>query len=191
MIIHIILGLIQLGEYEEVTNYILQIQKMQALQEETFSDIKDSYVQAMLMSKLSMAKEKQVKLKVTKDSHLMEHHGYVSEDDLTTILGNLIENAIEACSETGREEVVRVRLTEDEERIQIQVSDSGPKIPKEREEKMFELGASKKGQGRGTGLYLVGKRIELYHGTITLEQRKRIKTFYVVLNKNSEKKNLR
>ncbi len=184
--LHVILGLLQIGECEEAKKYIKQIQETKAEEENQFSHVQDYYVRALLLSRCIMAKERQARLIVTEESHLERTHGYIDSHDLITIIGNLIENALEACSNAQvQDKDVIVNLQEDEERIIIEVSDYGQQIPLEIKESLFELGTSSKGEGRGTGLYLVKNRVALYNGEIKLIEEEGEKLFEVTLPKGA------
>lgn len=182
--LHVLLGLLQLEEYEEAKQYILEIQQTKTHRCQQFASIKDGYLKAMLTSRAITAAEKKVEMILEPTAHLMEHHGYIDKDDLVTILGNLIENAIEACSMNHKKEKwVRIHLEEDEDRINIQVIDNGVPIEEAIKEHLFDLGISSKGESRGTGLYLLKKRLEVYHGYISMWENKEEKTFWVTIPK--------
>lgn len=185
--LHVLLGLLQLEEYEEAKQYILEIQQTKTHRCQQFASIKDGYLKAMLTSRAITAAEKKVKMILEPTAQLMEHHGYIDEDDLITILGNLIENAIEACSISHkREKWVKINLEEDEDRINIQVTDNGVPIDETIKEHLFDLGISSKGEGRGTGLYLLKKRLEIYHGYISMWEENGEKNFWVSIPKRIE-----
>ena len=59
--LYVLLGLLQLKEYDEATNYILKLEEMQKNSSIKFADIKDSYVRALLISREAAAKEKKIK----------------------------------------------------------------------------------------------------------------------------------
>lgn len=94
----------------------------------------------------------------------------LDENNNITILGNLIENAYEACTENEiKDKKVEVIMHEDERKISILVSDNG--IPlKLNESSIFLEGISSKGTNRGTGLYLVKNRVDLYDGNIAISK---------------------
>ena len=182
--LHVLLGLLQLEEYEEAKQYILEIQQTKAHRYQQFASIKDGHLKAMLTSRSIAAAEKKVQMILEPTAQLMEHHGYIDEDDLITILGNLIENAIEACSISDKKEKwVKINLEEDDHRINIQVTDNGVPIEKDLKDHLFDLGISSKGEGRGTGLYLLKKRLEVYRGYISIWEEKEEKTFWVSIPK--------
>lgn len=184
---HVILGLIQLEQYDQAKEYILKLQKIEEDNENEFFEIDDYYVRALLLSRKLIAKERKVEFVLTEDSVLNSDHGLIDSDDIITILGNLIENAFEACVLSNDSyKRVEVSIYEDDEKIEIQVTDNGLKIDNEIRENMFEEGISSKGEGRGTGLSLVFNRVELYDGIIYVKQYEKIKTFNVVILKGEK-----
>ncbi|MGG5460628.1 ATP-binding protein [Clostridium sp. B9] len=182
--LHVILGLIQLGEHEEARKYILKTQKMHETNSLKFSSIEDYYVRGLLLSRELVAKERGVDFILTEESFLFGNHNYVDSYDIVTILGNLVENAFDSCSASDKsEKFVEVTLYEDDEKIEMQVRDNGKAIDKKIKDSMFEVGVSSKGEGRGTGLSLVKNRVELYDGTIDIEEFNDEKIFIVTLLK--------
>ncbi|MDO4536223.1 MAG: ATP-binding protein [Clostridium perfringens] len=180
--LHVILGLLQLKEYDEAINFIRRIQKIKEISTSRYLNIKDNYVRAMLMARDVVAKERDIEFILTDDSYLDLTHNYIDSYDIITILGNLIENAFEACEhcDAGK---VEVALNEDSMSINIKVRDNGEKIKKEIINELFKEGKSTKGEGRGTGLYLVKNRVELYNGDIKIVESNNEKKFEITILK--------
>lgn len=124
--LHVILGLIQLEEYSQAKEYILKIQKVQEDNLIEFSQIEDPYVRALLLSRKLVAKERNINFVLDEHSNLYCQHDIVEREDIVTILGNLIENAYEACTANEiKDKKVEVIMNEDERKISILVSDNG------------------------------------------------------------------
>ena len=87
---------------------------------------------------------------------------------LEQVLINLITNAVHAV-ENGGKVVVRARV-EGENRVGIEVSDSGPGVPEADREKIFEAFYTTKLDGKGTGLGLpiVRNIVEQHRGQISV-----------------------
>ena len=83
----------------------------------------------------------------------------------------------------NEEKEVEVSLYEDKNIIEIQVRDNGKEIQKDIKEFIFKEGVSSKGEGRGTGLFLVKSRVELYNGHIEIEEFHDEKIFVVIIYK--------
>ena len=155
--LHTISGLIQLGEYDEVTRFVDGVSLSRTrLYDDVTSRIEDPAVAALLIAKASSAAERVVALQLDEGSAL----GRVDETlsrDLTTVVGNLVDNAIDAVS--GRPDAaVHVHLRDEAHRITVTVRDSGPGVAADSVEDIFRQGFSTKdsddGGGRGFGLAL-------------------------------------
>jgi len=96
---------------------------------------------------------------------------YIDGDELLMqiALSNLIDNALKYAP---KESPVYIDLMEDEDYIQIKVSDEGPGIADEEKRKIFQKfyrsGSenTRKAKGTGLGLYLTKKIIEQHNGEI-------------------------
>ena len=88
--------------------------------------------------------------------------------EMCRVLGNLIDNAMEAVAGQA-EPSVTLRLWEDVRACHFSVSNSGAPIPEELREKIFETGFSTKREGRGMGLRIVRDIVTRYGGTVSLE----------------------
>lgn len=181
--LHVILGLINLEEYEEAKKYIYDCQKEVLESSTNVANINDNLISAMLLSKKLIAKERNIEFIIDESSYMKENHGNITSVDLITILGNLIENAFDACVEDDDESFVKVFIDENDKEIEIEVSDNGKKINKSIKEKLFENGVSSKGEGRGIGLSTVKGRVDLYEGSIEIKEYKKHKKFKVVIQR--------
>lgn len=182
--LHVILGLMELEKYDMAKKYLIEVRDIQAGDDKKFRGIEDYYIRGMLMGKAGIAKEQRIDFRISKDSLLREKHGIISYNDLITVIGNLIENAFEAfAGATLDKKVVELHTMEDDDEITISLFDNAPGIPDDIRATIFKRGISSKGAGRGTGLYLVMNRVELYRGSIDIEETSEGKRFYIRLLK--------
>ena len=107
-----------------------------------------------LLGKMSWAREHRVELKLSPDSYVANFRDSDVVHDIITILGTLLNNAIEAVEKSDTK-VVTVLLQQDAGRMHIEVTDTGPGIPPELCARIFADGYSTKGENRGIGLYMV------------------------------------
>lgn len=98
-----------------------------------------------------LARQKGIDLEVSVSRSLAI---YTDPDLLMDALGNLIDNAVKY-TDKG---YVRVEAQDDNERIVFKVEDSGPGIPKERQNNIFSITTSSSAKGAGIGLSIV-KRV--------------------------------
>jgi two-component system CitB family sensor kinase len=155
--LHTISGLVQLGEYDEVTSLVGVLTRRRAeISDAVTQRVSDPAVAALLIAKSSVAAEAGVALSLTPSSSLSATSTSTSAD-LTTILGNLVDNAVDACK-GGASPAVTVQLTETPSEIVLEVRDNGPGVPDELVDTIFTRGFSSKPDvpgGRGIGLPLV------------------------------------
>ena len=182
--LHVILGLINIEEYEEAKKYIYDSQKEVSENSIRLGNINDNLISAILQSKRLIAKEKNINFIIDKNSYMKKEHGNITSIDLITITGNLIENAFDACLESDKESFVKIFIYENDKDIKIEVSDNGKSIDKNIRDRLFENGVSSKGKDRGIGLFTVKSRVDLYDGNIKIEQHKDYKEFKILIKRN-------
>lgn len=117
-------------------------------------------VNAILSSKISIAKKRDINVncKATVPSDLK-----ISDVHLCAIIGNLLDNAIEACEKISEEKrFVRVYIGLFKQQLYISVTNSTEST---RRKKLTELITSKKGE-HGLGLRRVDRLVEQYEGYV-------------------------
>ena len=95
----------------------------------------------------------------------------IDRDQMTQVMVNLIQNAIDALGEKGGEIIVSVGLSERGDRIRLTVRDNGCGIPEEDQDRVFQPFFTTKNIGRGTGLGLAIAYgiVKIHQGTIWFE----------------------
>ena len=166
--LHTISGLIQLEEYQEAIDFISQATKTsQKLIGIIGSKVKEPSVAGLLLSKCNKASEKKVKLIINDETYMRDLPEKMHKDEFCSIVGNLIENALDELA--GRTDgIIEVGLFQGEEEMNITVFDNGRGIPEKMQEKIFEKGHSSKGTDRGFGLYIIKEIVDTYGGKIRL-----------------------
>jgi CitB family two-component system sensor histidine kinase MalK len=117
------------------------------------------------MGKLSYAREENVELNIINETVIPEPDKDETTHELITIIGNLIDNAVEALGECD-DRTINLHLKYLHQQLFIKLTDSGPGIPDDILDKIFKKGFSTKGENRGYGLYLVKHSIEKLGGSI-------------------------
>ncbi len=187
--LHVILGLIQIGEYDKAISYI---ENISIIQRETLSTVMNavdnSSFAALLIGKIARASECNVKFILKDGIRFKSSDVSVPSEALVTIAGNLIDNALDSMNmqlanmgdiNRPRELIFGVFTKPGE--LLITVQDSGCGIPADIAEKVFEKGFSTKGTGRGVGLYHTRQLVESLGGSIKFESEKDIGSSFVVL----------
>lgn len=169
--LHVILGLIQIGQYEKAQNYI---QNISIIQRETVTfvmhNIENSSLAALLIGKIARSSECNVKFTFRENSHYRNEDVNIPSEALVTITGNLIDNALDAMNTSTKEnKELSVGIFTKQGELLLIVEDSGPGIADGFKEKIFDNGFSTKGTGRGVGLYHTKQLIKSLGGEIVVE----------------------
>lgn len=167
--LHTISGLIQLNEYEEALQFISEVAKVRSnISNILAQNMKDRFLSALLLAKYNKAEEARVKLRIDKASKLANLPQNMTSQEIVSIVGNLIENALDAVKNDGTGEIL-VKILEDDQFLNIQVKDNGCGILPEYREKVFEQGFSTKEGQRGHGMYIVKRIIDEFNGNIKFD----------------------
>jgi sensor histidine kinase regulating citrate/malate metabolism len=154
--LHTISGLIQIGEYDEVVRFVGAVQEHHdGLDLQLRDAVHDSALASLIMAKTAVAAERKVALQVSPATHVGRLDP-ASSLDVGTVLGNLVDTAIEASAGT-LEALVEVELTHTGDSLQLSVSDSGPGLRAQQVEQLFSYGYTSKddpGARHGVGLAL-------------------------------------
>lgn len=168
---HVVLGLLQLGEPDQAEQYIMDVTSIHQRSVSVISDsIKNPSVAALLMGKTSRCAEMGIQLILRPDSHLSADESILPSDAYVTILGNLIENSVDAMNHpsSGLKQIY-VSLMEDVNTLLICVEDTGPGMPPNVAKDIFQKGFTTKGPGHGTGLVNVREVADAYQAEIRVE----------------------
>ncbi|MFI8827875.1 ATP-binding protein [Streptomyces sp. NPDC053431] len=101
--LHTVVSLIELGRVDEAVGFATaELELAQALTDRVVSAVGEPVLAALLLGKAAQANERGVELVLTEDSRIDDGVLPVSlpSRDLVTILGNLIDNAVEAAGDT-------------------------------------------------------------------------------------------
>jgi sensor histidine kinase regulating citrate/malate metabolism len=167
--LHTIMGLLQLDETDEAISYISDIaQTRQEMLGRISQQIKEPSVAGLLLAKYNKAVEKKIEFALDESSYLSDLPEDMRVDELNSILGNLIENALDELA--GKEDgELYVGVFGSEQGIMIAVEDNGGGIPETMQQEVFERGKSSKGSDRGYGLWTVKRIVDEYRGMIEYE----------------------
>ncbi|WP_188474666.1 sensor histidine kinase [Hafnia psychrotolerans] len=187
--LHVILGLLHMKSYTQLEDYILKTaNNYQAEIGSLLLKIKSPVIAGFLLSKINRASDIRHLLTLSDDSFLPDNTNENQIAALITVLGNLIENALDALGEQPDGEV-SVLLHYQNGWLACVVSDDGPGIAADHLDAIFQKGFSSKGVERGVGLFLAKQQIENLGGTIAVESEPDVYTqFFVQIPWDGERK---
>ncbi|WP_032123230.1 ATP-binding protein [Clostridium amazonitimonense] len=165
--LHTIGGLIELEEYDKALNYIYNTVENRNRIMKALSKIKDKTLAALILAKFNKASEGRIEFILEEDSFLESLPKGMTTDNITTLLGNLIENSIEATLDMEKGKI-KLRIRDEMDGLYICLENNGEAIDEDIKDKIYEKAVSSKGKGneRGYGMYNVKNIIDSFKGNI-------------------------
>ncbi|HEY4268013.1 MAG TPA: sensor histidine kinase [Galbitalea sp.] len=170
---HAIAGLLELGRADEALDYIQEIRGGSADFDESLrTRIAAPQIVGLMLGKAAEAHERGIELILAPESSLGRAPDHVQA--VTTILGNLIDNAFDALGSVRPPRRVRVSIVETSSSLTVVVSDNGPGLPQGAIPQIFTNGyTTKRGsllRHAGLGLSLVDKAVGKLDGSISVSE---------------------
>jgi sensor histidine kinase regulating citrate/malate metabolism len=171
--LHTTVSLVELGRSQEAVEFATaELASAQRLTDRIVDGVGEPVLAALLLGKAATAHERGVLLEI--DPATAVGSTGIPGGDLVTIVGNLIDNAIDAALAGSPPREVEVALWVTGDRLEIRVEDTGPGLAEEDLQRVFERGWTTKdaggvprGLGRGLGLALVAQAVRRHGGTIS------------------------
>lgn len=159
--------------YEEAVDFVGEVAGARRVTAEQITErIEDPLLSALMVGKATVAAERGVEFGISGDTWLPDR--LVDPRGLVTIVGNLVDNALDAAAGSGQHARVEVLLRAEGRSAVLRVRDSGPGVPADQRETVFVEGWSTKeppAHGkRGIGLALVRRFAERQGGTAEVTQ---------------------
>lgn len=171
--LHTVITLIEVGRAEDAVAFATQdLDAARRQRDAILTAIEEPAAAALLLGKVSQAAERGVTLELDPDAHLPA--GVLPPHPVVTILGNLIDNALDALAAHPGDE--RPGIVVDAQssggQVTLTVSDNGPGLDETQRERAFDRGFTTKDAagpaGRGIGLALVRQNAELLGGSVAV-----------------------
>lgn len=178
---HAVAGLLELGRTDEALQYLNEIRGTSADLDRTLrTHVGAPMIVGLLLGKAAEANERGIDLVIAPETDLGSAPDRLQA--LVTILGNLIDNAFDALSDSPALRRVTVAIVEAPESVTVRVADNGPGVPDDSVPRIFESGYTTKRGSRflsarsgtkgarhsGLGLSLVHTTASRLGGTVTV-----------------------
>jgi sensor histidine kinase regulating citrate/malate metabolism len=171
--LHTTVSLIELGRAQEAVDFATaELASAQRLTDRVVDGVDEPVLAALLLGKAATAHERGVALEI--DPATAVGSTGIPGGDLVTIIGNLVDNAIEAALAGDPPREVQLALWVEGDRLEIRIEDTGPGLSPEAVDRAFErgwttketVGAPPTGLGRGLGLALAAQAVRRNGGSI-------------------------
>ena len=169
--LHVILGYLEQQDPAEAKNFIIHDMGGASVNiGKVTKEIESNGIAAIIIGKMAEANRCGIKLDLQADSSCRELTEGISFDCYVTVLGNLLQNAIDELRESDvKVKEISLGLFIDSDYSILTVTDTGRGMSADIQAHLFEKGVSTKGREHGTGLFLVKELVEKYHGTIDVD----------------------
>jgi sensor histidine kinase regulating citrate/malate metabolism len=172
--LHTVITMVEMGRSDEAVKFATnELALSQQLVDRLSADVGEPALVALLLGKTAQADERGIELSVTEETHLPSNTDDVplSGQEMVTVLGNLIDNAMEACDRD--DPWVEVTVSQDDRTLLMRVADSGPGMDAATFERAMQRGYSTKSgaddEQHGLGLALVAQVVKRHNGTLTAD----------------------
>ncbi len=169
--LHTLAGLIQLGSHQEALDLIgRETSGYQELLGTLAETVPEPLLSAIILGKYNRAQELRIIFQLDPESRMIDIPKKINREKIVTILGNLLENALEAAQEnTSGKRMAQLSMTDFGNDLIFEVEDSGSGIEDESVDLSLQHGfTTKSGTGRGIGLSLVHENLKYLGGHLTV-----------------------
>lgn len=170
--LHTVVTMVEMGRAEDAVRFATkELEMSQQLVDRLSQAVAEPALIALLLGKAAQAHERGIALTITEDTQLPtdSHDASLSPHEMVTVVGNLIDNAMDA---SDRDDPwVEVTVQQAGGRLEIRVADSGSGMDPQTFNRAMQRGYSTKGGSghHGLGLALVVQVIKRHGGSLSAD----------------------
>ena len=167
--LHTVVSLIEIGRPERAREFaVSELQLAQAMTDRVVGTVGDPVLASLLIAKLAQAQERGVLLTLELGTEALNTR--LPAQDVVTVVGNLLDNAIEAARGGSAPRRVELKAGTTPDAIDLAVTNTGAELGATELARMFERGWTTKAEpGHGLGLVLVRSTVERWQGTLMVD----------------------
>lgn len=177
--INMILGLMESGSKEDVIDYLIEMDNsINKLNEKIYTH--SIAINSVLISKMKVAKDNNIKVNLDIQ---VQSEVNISNVDVCIILGNLLDNSIEACKRIYGDRIIDLKIISKDNRLIIKISNNTDGRVNEIKGKFL---TTKNKKMNGLGLVQIDNIIKKYGGYINRKHENNIFYTYVMIEYETE-----
>lgn len=179
--LQVVYSLMEMDEYTDARDYIEKVYK-DIQKVSRVLKTSNPAINALLQAKMLDCEKRGITVRLNVTSPFKDLK--VPAWEMCRVLGNLIDNSMEALEEVHDEKYIDIELFEDIKSHAFLVRNNGPMIPGNLYEKIFEPRfTTKPGKGEGMGLAITQDILSGYGGKITVSSNEKNTVFEGVIPK--------
>jgi GAF domain-containing protein len=170
--LHVLSGMLAMGNVDRAREFLHELVTIHHDDGATVGQrIRPPAIAGLLLAQMGVARARGVELTIDGSSSVDVLPAHVSDAGAVTIVGNLVDNAIDAAAAVSdpRRRRVAVRLEQTADEVVLVVRDHGAGLPA-RHDDLVTLGWSTKGGHAGIGLALVSDVVAVAGGALQLQR---------------------
>ena len=185
--IHAISGLLALGEVQEAQRFVASLEHAyDQFQTAIVDRIHNPTLAGLVLSQMSIAHQRDITLTVDPRSRLHTLPPALTDAAAVTIVGNLVDNALDAVAPVPKSRRrVKLLIADRPQRTIIKVRDWGPGASSVTDDQLFTRGFSTKPEHDGIGLAIVAQAVSSAGGMLTVERKSQGVAFVVQFGKGN------
>lgn len=148
------------GTREELLEYIEKSQREYYDEEILTYDLEILNIILQRYTSICSRKDIEFTYEIQENVRAILNAAQVSGEQLCTILGNIMDNAIDVLARKSDDRKLHLSITGNGYQVAIEIINNGDKIPERAMERLFNYGFSTKQDSRGAGLFIVYKLLE-------------------------------
>jgi len=167
--LHTVVSLIEIGKPERAREFaVSELHFAQAMTDRVVGTVGDPVLASLLLAKLSQAQERGVVLSLDLGQEALNTR--LPAQDVVTVVGNLLDNAIEAARGGPAPRRVEFRAATTADVVDLIVTNTGAELGAVELAHMFDRGWTTKDEpGHGLGLVLVRSTVERWQGSLMVD----------------------
>lgn len=172
--LHTVITMVEMGRPEDAVTFATEeLALSQRLVDRLSEDVGEPALVALLLGKTAQADERGIALTITEDTHLPGAGDGLplTPQEIVTVLGNLVDNAMDACDRD--DPWVEVTVSLDDDGLLMRVADSGAGMDADTFARAMQRGYSTKSDSdtehHGLGLALVAQVVARHGGQLTAD----------------------